>query len=145
MTLTMTGLIWLIAGVACFLLEMALPSFIVFFFGVGAWITAIICWIKPVSLNGQLATFLVSSLVTLFTLRGYAKKRFFLAESEEDKAVSVTIGDQAEVVDVIAPPAEGKISCSGIKWRAIADEKIDKGNIVTIVAQDGLCMKVTRS
>ncbi len=145
MTLTTAGLIWLIAGVACFLLEMALPGFIIFFFGVGAWVTAIVCWLMPVSLNSQLVIFLVSSLVTLFALRGYAKKTFIGVDAKDDTAVSATLGDRAEVVEDIEPPAEGKISFSGISWRAIADEKIEKGSIVTIVSQDGLCMKVTKS
>lgn len=146
MTLTTAGLIWLITGVACFLLEMALPGgFVIFFFGVGAWVAAIACWFTPIGMNGQLLIFLVSSLLSLFALRGFIKKTFLGDVTDEDKEVSVTAGDQAEVVVDIIPPAAGKISYSGTQWNAIANETIAKGSIVTIVSQDGISMKVTKS
>lgn len=144
MTLTTAGLIWLITGVACFLLEMALPGFVIFFFGVGAWVTVIACWFTPIGLNGQLLLFLVSSLLTLFTLRGFIKKTFLGDVTDDEGEVSVTAGDQAEVVADIIPPAPGRILYSGTQWNAIAEEPIAKGSIVTIVTQDGLNMKVAK-
>lgn len=145
MTLTTAGLMWLIMGVICFVLEMMLPGFIMFFFGLGAWITALVCWLNPVSLNIQLAVFLVSSLGSLFLLRRFIQKIFIGDETGNDQNVSVTTGDTAEVIEDIVPPAEGKISYSGTQWRAFSDEMIEKGSIVTILSQDGLRMKVGRS
>jgi membrane protein implicated in regulation of membrane protease activity len=145
MTLTTAGLIWLLTGVVCFLLEMALPGFVIFFFGVGAWVTSIMCWLMPISLNTQLATFLVASLVSLLTLRPLIRKTFLVGAADGGDDVIITAGDKAVVVEDIVPPAEGKVSYSGSLWRALADQKIEKGNTVTIVSQDGVCMKVTRS
>lgn len=144
MAFTTACLIWLITGIVCFLLEMAIPGFVIFFFGVGAWITTLVCWIKPISLNAQLAVFLVTSLVSLFTLRGFIKSTFLGGVTDEDEDVSVAVGEKAEVVEDIIPPAEGRISYSGTQWRALADETIEKGSIVTIISQDGLSMKVCR-
>lgn len=143
MTLTTAGLIWLITGVLCFLLEMAVPGFVLFFFGVGAWVTGIVCWFKPISLNIQLAIFLVSSLASLFLLRGYIRRVFFGNVAAESEEGVFSAGDTAVVVADIVPPAKGKIFYSGTQWTAIADEKIEKGSIVTIISQDGICMKVT--
>ncbi|MDJ0624243.1 MAG: NfeD family protein [Desulfocapsaceae bacterium] len=142
MTLTTAGLMWLIMGIICFLLEMMLPGFIIFFFGLGAWITALVCWLYPVPLNIQLAIFLVSSLMSLFILRGIIRNTFFGEVTADETDVSATAGDSATVSADIIPPAEGKIDYSGTQWRAVADEKIIKGTIVTILSQDGLCMKV---
>lgn len=144
MALTTAGLMWLIMGVICFLLEMMLPGFIIFFFGLGAWITALVCWLYPVTLNIQLAIFLVSSLMSLFILRGIIRKTFFGEVAADEDDVIVSAGDSATVSTDIIPPAEGKINYSGTQWRATADEKIEKGSIVTIVSQDGICMKVAK-
>jgi len=145
MTLTTAALIWLLTGVVCFLLEMALPGFVIFFFGVGAWVTSIMCWLMPISLNTQLAAFLVASVVSLLTLRPLIRKTFLGDVTDEGDDVMVTTGDTAEVVEDIVPPAEGKIYYSGSQWRALAEERIEKGSIVTIVSQDGSCMNVTKS
>ncbi len=144
MTLTTAGLMWLIMGVICFLLEMMLPGFIIFFFGLGAWITALVCWFYPITINVQLAIFLVSSLMSLFILRGIIRKTFFGDVSADEEDVIVTAGESATVAADIIPPAEGKIKYSGTHWRAIADERINKGSVVTIISQDGLCMKVAK-
>ncbi len=144
--MTLPVLIWFIFGVICFLLEMALPGFIVFFFGVGAWVTAVACWLKPFGLNGQLAIFLVGSLVSLFALRSLVKRTFLGSPSHGEESSSVAQpGETAEVVDSIVPPAEGKIRYSGSLWRATADEVISEGEVVTILSQDGLLMRVKKN
>lgn len=142
MTLTTAGLMWLIMGIMCFLLEMLTPGFILFFFGLGAWTTALVCWFYPVSLIGQLAIFLVSSLASLFLLRGIIRKTFFGEVTADETDVIAAAGESAVVSADIIPPAEGKIEYSGTQWRATADQKIEKGAMVTILYQDGLCMKV---
>jgi len=145
MALTTAGLMWLIMGVICFVLEMMLPGFVMFFFGLGAWITALTCWLYPVTLNFQLAIFLVSSLTSLFLLRRFIQKVFIGGEANDIEGASISKADTAEVLEDIIPPAEGKITYSGSQWRAFSDEMIEKGTIVTILSQDGLRMKVTRT
>ncbi|MEN8189209.1 MAG: NfeD family protein [Thermodesulfobacteriota bacterium] len=146
MDLSQAALIWLICGVVLFLLEMALPGFILFFFGIGAWTTALICWVAPnMSLAAQLGIFLISSLLSLFALRGLIKRTFF-GDSEDGLQDQVTArgGEQAVVTSAIHPPAEGKIKYSGSFWRAVADTPIDKDKVVTIVSQDNLVMRVKK-
>ncbi len=129
MTLTTPGLIWLIIGIACFLLEMALPGFIIFFFGVGAWVTSNLCWFAPFSLNAQLAIFLCASLFSLFALRGLIQRTFL--GTTKKHTVDDTLfepGAKAEVIAAIEPPAEWKIQYSGSVWRATAKEAIARGN-----------------
>lgn len=144
MDFTTTSLMWLIMGVMCFLLEMVLPGFIIFFFGVGAWTVAVASWLLPISLNYQLLIFLVSSLLSLFLLRGFIRKTFLGDEVSEDDNVSVSVGDTAEVTESITPPGEGKISYSGSSWKARSSDPIEKGETVTIISQDGLYMWVRK-
>lgn len=144
MTLTTAGLMWLIMGIMCFLLELMLPGFIIFFFGLGAWVTALVCWLYPVNVITQLAVFLSSSLLSLFILRGIIRKTFFGGVATAEEEMNVMAGESGTVSEDIIPPAEGKIEYSGTHWRAVADEPITKGVIVTILSQDGLCLKVAR-
>ncbi len=76
MEIAYPGLMWLTIGVTFFVLEMAVPGFALFFFGLAAWLTALGCYFFSWSINTQLAVFLVLSLVCLFGLRGIVKKVF---------------------------------------------------------------------
>lgn len=143
---TIPALIWFILGVVCFLLEMMVPGFIVFFFGVGAWITAIVCWFTPLGINSQLGVFLAGSLLSLLALRGLVRRTFIGGSSHGEETSSVAQpGETAEVAETITPPFEGKVSYSGTLWRATAEEEIVKGEVVTIISQDGLVMRVKKN
>jgi inner membrane protein len=47
-------------------------------------------------------------------------------------------------VTIAAPPAEGRVKYSGTSWRAIAEEEIEEGEIVTIVCQKNLVLQVEK-
>ncbi len=145
MELTYPGLLWLIIGVILFFLEMAVPGFVLFFFGLAAWITALGCYLFPWSLNTQLGVFLISSLICLFGLRGIVKKTFIGNREEESQdSIMAHGGEKCEVTTAIRPPAEGQVKFSGTFWRAEAEEAIAEGEIVTIVSQDNLLLKVKK-
>ena len=55
-------ILWFIAGLIMLLLEFAMPGLIIAFFGVGAWIVAVLCLFMDISLNMQLTVFLFSSI-----------------------------------------------------------------------------------
>lgn len=145
MELNTPGLLWFLAGVVLLLLEMSMPAFVLFFFAVGAWITAAASWLYPLSLNGQILVFIVASLVSLLLLRRLLRKIFAGGAGTDgaDRALAEP-GARAVVVADIVPPAEGKIKCAGTTWRARAHEKTEAGEIVEIVEQDGLTMLVKR-
>ncbi|HIP37940.1 MAG TPA: NfeD family protein [Desulfocapsa sulfexigens] len=145
MELSNPGLIWLSIGVILFVLEMAVPGFVLFFFGLAAWITALGCYLFPWSLNTQLAVFLVSSLVSLFTLRTIVKK-VFLGDAKDDDADSIMAngGEKCVVSAAINPPAKGQVKFSGTFWRAEAEENIEEGEVVEIVEQKDLLITVKK-
>ncbi len=134
---------WFILGIIFLVLEMIMPGFVIFFFGVGAWITALVLLFADVSLNTQLVIFLITSLLTLFLLRKYIQRTFLGTKSgdEIDHALA-SGGENAIVVDAIVPPAKGKVKYSGTTWTAVSESEIEEGEVVTILSQDGLLMKV---
>lgn len=141
------GLYWLIIGVMLFFLELALPGFILFFFALGALITALAAWLFSISIVWQLALFIVASLVSLFTLRNFIQTRFLGSEDNtfEDPDVKIAVPGRQGVVSVaILPPGEGQIKYSGSFWRATAEEEIGEGEVVVIIKQDNLIVHVEK-
>lgn len=136
-------LIWFLVGIACYGIELALPGFILFFFGMGAWCTALALAVFDLSLAGQLVVFILASIVSLIALRSYLKN-VFLGESKT-QADSATLDPSPSigtVIEDIVPPAEGKVKYAGSFWRASADEVIPAGTTVEIVDQQDLLIKV---
>jgi len=139
-------LFWLIIGVILLFLEIALPGFILFFFGMGALVTSLGAYFFGLSLSWQLVLFMIASLVSLFSLRNVIQKKFLQSSSEgEDGDVALVIpGERGVVVDKIQPPADGRVKCSGTFWRATADGEIAEGEIISIVSQKGLVVQVEK-
>jgi len=138
-------LFWLIMGVMLFFLELAVPGFILFFFGLGALLTSLGAYLFHLSLNRQLALFIIASLLSLFSLRNIIQKQFLRPLADEDEDVPlVTVEGRGVVTDRIEPPSEGRIKYSGTFWMATADEKINEGEIISIVSQKGLIIHVKK-
>jgi inner membrane protein len=145
MQFTNPGLFWLSIGVVLFVLEMAVPGFVLFFFGIAAWITALGCYLFSWSLNIQLTVFLVASLASLFGLRTIVKK-IFMGDKKDDSADSIMAsgGEKCVVTAAINPPAEGQVKFSGTFWRAEAEENIEEGEVVEITKQADLLIFVKK-
>jgi len=60
--------VWFLIGLVLLILEFLMPGVIFFFFGIGAWITAIITLFTDVSFNTQLAIFIISSVMLLIVV-----------------------------------------------------------------------------
>ncbi|MGL1932560.1 MAG: NfeD family protein [Desulfotalea sp.] len=136
-----TGLFWLSIGVMMFIMEMVVPGFVLFFFGVGAWVVALLTWLMPLTLVAQLFVFLISSVISLLVFRRFIKDKFFGVSEDEP---SFEEGDTAEVIEVIKPPYKGKVRYSGTTWKALAEERIEVGEVVKIVVRDGLVFRVEK-
>lgn len=145
MELNNPGLFWLSIGVILFVLEMLIPGFVLFFFGIAAWITALACLVLPLTLNTQLTVFLISSLLSLFCLRRIAKKIFIGDEKDPDgDSLLAKGGERCVVTSAILPPAEGQIKFAGTFWRARAEEAIASGDVVEVIRQEELLIFVKK-
>lgn len=144
------ALYWLVIGVMLFFLEMAVPGFILFFFGMGALATAVAAWLTPISIAWQLALFISTSLVFVLGLRNVIQNKFFSPTGKEGAAdldldvMRAVPGDKGVVSMAIVPPAEGRINYSGTSWRASADEPIEAGEIIAVVYQKELVIHVEK-
>jgi len=136
--------IWFLIGLFLLLLEIVIPGLIVLFFGIGAWITAIVCALFHPNLNIQFLVFLLSSVLILVLLRRSLKKKFFL---EGDRNVSTLedefIGKTAVALTNIRPGEPGKIEFKGSQWPAESEDEITTGQRITITGKDSIMLKVT--
>jgi membrane protein implicated in regulation of membrane protease activity len=136
-------LAWFLIGIFFYAVELALPGFIVFFFGIGAWCTALAVYMMDISTSAQLGVFLVTSLATLFLLRKYIQTVFIGSTQEDDASVRAEpVADTGVVTEDIIPPGKGRVKYGGSFWKAVAEEPISTGTTVKIISQDNLEVKV---
>lgn len=136
-------LAWFLVGIACYVIELALPGFIIFFFGIGAWCVALVLAMTDVSLSQQLIIFIVASLVTLALLRSRLRSVFLGSALEQDDSVNVDSAHATGTVsEAIVPPAMGQVKYGGTYWRAAADVELGVGTVVAIVEKKDLIVKV---
>ncbi|MBL7136474.1 MAG: NfeD family protein [Candidatus Marinimicrobia bacterium] len=138
-------LIWFLLGLVMLLMEFVLPGLIIFFFGVGACIVALICLILPISLNLQLVIFIISSVILLLTLRKWLKGIFLGridAKRDLEQHLEDFVGQKAVVTKQIEANIRGKVEFHGTNWEAEADVSIPEGTPVEIIGKESITLKV---
>jgi len=138
------AVIWFLVGLGLLLLELVLPGLVILFFGVGAWVTALVCAFTNINLNVQILIFLVASLLGLVLLRKYLKARFFNRSNKEiDDQLEEFIGHKAKVIDDFKD-GEGKVEFKGTRWSARSNDPVAKGDWVIIRSKDSLTFNVEK-
>jgi inner membrane protein len=137
------AVIWFFIGLVLLLLEMAVPGLIVMFFGVGAWVTALITAIFHPGINTQIIIFVITSVILLLLLRKYLKHNFFdKNKNMQDDLDEEFIGKFATAETDFVKDAEGKVTFNGTLWSAIAESEIKKGEKVKIVGRENITFKI---
>ncbi len=136
------AVIWFGLGLALFLLEFLLPGFILFFFGLGAWIVALLTFFFDVSINVQLMVFLASSIVSVLLFRNWVRRRFGLGQSNVNTLPDEFIGKTAIAETLIAPGKRGRVEFKGTEWDACSDETITPGENVIITRIESILLHV---
>ena len=129
-------LIWFLIGLAFFILELSAPGFIVFFFGLGSWIVAIVLGLfkMNLNLNEQIILFILSSIFLLIILRKYLKDIFYGEQTIGNfEKNSNNENINAIVSKKIKPNEFGEIKFKGTFYKAKSDETIDIGVTVEVV------------
>lgn len=141
------GLWWFIIGLICIAAEIIIPGFIIIFFGVGAWVTAILYWLGITSsFNAQLIAFISATVVSLVAFRKQGKKYFegkVTGKLPRGTDLEDAVGERAVVTaDIVPGGVLGTVEFHGTLWRATADSAIAKGSVVTVVRRDNLTLHV---
>jgi inner membrane protein len=132
-------LIWFIIGLGLFLLELSMPGFIIFFFGLGAWVTALVCMIANPGTNFQIIIFAVSSVLSLVVLRRIIQKKFFYSnDSNPDSVDDEFTGKDALAIADFGPGKKGKVEFKGTTWDAESKFEVGKGQSVVIINKESI-------
>jgi len=138
-------IIWFLIGLALLIMEFVLPGLIIAFFGVGAWIVALVCLITDIGINTQLIIFILSSVLSLLCLRKWLKGVFLghtVFKQNLKKNLEEFVGQRAVVKETIKPKTGGKVEFHGTNWEAEADEEIAVETVVEIVGKENITLKV---
>ena len=139
--------IWAIAGIVLIGVEFLIPGFVVFFFGAGALVTALLTALIPglrADLAAQILVWIGSSGLSLFALRRYLKPIF--SGLKNRGSVEELIGKSAEVIESIEPGRPGRVRVDGTSWKAVSyGDSFAAGEMVEIVRNDSLTLEVTKS
>lgn len=139
------GLLWFVISVSLFIFEFICPGFILFFFGIGALVTASISYLFPeIPLAAQIACFIILSLAALFIGRRTFSRTFKGKEETftTDADNLEMIGRIAIVIERITPDVAGRIELNGSTWSAAATTTIEAGEKVTIIAHKNISFVV---
>jgi membrane protein implicated in regulation of membrane protease activity len=139
-------LLWFLIGLILFLLELVVPGFIIFFFGLGAWVTALVCLlIAPVTdmPNLQIVIFAVTSVLTLIAFRRLIQKKFFYSKGNKSEAVEDEFtGREGVAITDFGKAQKGKVEFKGTRWNAESESDIKEGQTVIIIKNENLILKV---
>ena len=126
-------LMWFILGLILFLLELVIPGFFIFFFGLGAWVTALVCLIGEPGTNLQIIIFAVVSVLALVALRRIIQKKFFYSKQKDsDDVEDEFTGREAVALADFGTDHTGKVEFKGTTWKAESSSEIKKGQTVII-------------
>ncbi len=135
--------VWALIGLACIGLEMLMPGFVIFFFGLGGLATALFSLIPAVSgmLWLQVLIFIFFSTLSLVFLRRRFSRIFggTIFDSHKGNPEEVGIGKTTEVIETVGTVTEGRIRFQGTSWKAHCREgEIAAGKMARIVSREGM-------
>ena len=137
---------WAVAGIALILAELAIPAFVLLWFGLGALVVALFAALGvETGITGQLALWLAVSLalvVLWFKIfkPGMHKTRIGMADAD-------VIGEIGLLARDVAPFEKGEVRfqkpvLGSEAWPCIADENIKAGARVKVLSVEGSFLKV---
>ncbi|MDR2093132.1 MAG: NfeD family protein [Azoarcus sp.] len=141
--------VWIVGGIALVLLELAIPSFFVIWFGLGALLVGLLLLIAPgLPLSGQLLLWAASSTVMTVLWFRYFKR--FTNQTPIGTADGDVIGEIGLLVHAVAPFTRGKVRfqrpiLGAEEWPCAADAEIDIGTRVKVVSVEGSFVKVEKA
>lgn len=136
--------IWLIASIIFFLLEIFIPSFVVFNLGVGAIFATGISALGA-GLEWQILVFSLFTLLSFFLIRPLLKRWAYKRSDQKQTNVYAMIGRRGVVTEMIDESRNsGLVKIDGDIWQARtnAQQIIDRGKAVRVTAIDSIVLIV---
>ena len=143
------ALLWLAAGLIIIALEILVPGFVIFWFGLGAVITSI-CVFAGVPSDGTFPwiIFLCSSLLFLLLWHLYFKKHFGKNLTEESRDPTL-LNLRGIAKTAIEPHRSGEVELYSVYhslkvWKAESEESIPEGSEIEVIESRGIKLLVKK-
>lgn len=139
---------WAVTGIVLILAELAVPAFVLVWFGLGALVLALVVAVTSIGLTAQLAVWLALSLVMIVLwFRVFRPERY---KTRVGMSEPQMIGEIGLLVHDVAPFGRGEVRfqkplLGTDTWPCIADEEIRAGERVRVLAVEGSLLKVGRA
>lgn len=143
--------IWLAVGILIMGMEILVPGFVLFWFGIGGVVTSLLVFIKIIPEQNAVAqwvSFFLTSLLFLSLWHFYAGKYFKkdLTDETGDPTLQNLTG---RVVKPVMPGVPGEVELySGFhgikKWKAEANEVLEEGVEVRVLEAKGIKLVVEK-
>lgn len=138
-------ILWTIVALLLFITELMTTGFAVICLSIGAGAAAIAA-AYGVSLNMQLLTFAIISVLAIACIRPVLKRTFFKGGEKVITNASAIIGKHGVVCsDVDGDDDTGRVIIDGIDWRAKSEgEKIPKGTRVVVTKIESVVLTIKK-
>ena len=139
---------WIVGGIVLVLAELAIPSFFIVWFGLGALLTGLLTLAFDLTVTAQLATWTLASLAMVGLWFRVFKQSF--VKTRVGTADGEVIGEIGLLVNAVAPFERGKVRfqrpvLGSEEWVCLADAAIAAGERVKVVAVEGSFLKVSKT
>ena len=121
--------IWFLLGLVFAVVELAVPGFVVVFFGLGCWASSLAALLGIGGLETQIWIFIISSIVFLLAGRRFIPETFRgqVKPAGSDDFETDARGEIVEASRDIHPSIPGEIKFRGSFWKAISHAPIKAG------------------
>ena len=140
---------WVLGGLGLVLLELALPSFFVIWFGLGALLVGLSLLALPtLALTAQIALWIITSVLMVvlwFSVFKRSQHKTLIGT-----AAGEVIGEVGLLVSAVAPFQRGKVRfqrplLGAEEWVCMAETAITAGERVRVVSVEGSFIKVAKA
>lgn len=138
---------WALIGFALMLSELAVPAFVLIWFGLGALAVAAAAAIGDFSVTRQILAWIIISLALVCVW--FAVFRRGHHKSLVGRASAQIVGEVGMISESVAPFKNGRVRfqkplLGSDNWECIADEEIEEGARVKVLRVEGSMLTVTR-
>jgi len=128
--------IWIIVGVICLIIDLLSATLFMLWVGGGCFVAAVVSWLVPSLAWAPWAAFVVSTAILLYLGRPLARR--LVDQNLVPSNVDSVVGRDGVVLEAIDPLTNtGRVRIGSDEWRARADERIEAGERVCVLAIEG--------
>ena len=140
---------WIVGGIALIMLELAMPSFFVLWFGLGAIIVGLLLFVAPgFPFTGQILLWVIASVgMTILWFRVFSRIK---NKTRIGTASGDVIGEVGLLVVETAPFQRGKVRfqrpiLGAEEWPCTSDTEIAIGTRVKLISVEGSFLRITKA